>query len=160
MRFELEVEDAALQAYLRRLHEAAQDMSPAMQSIAFLGEQAIEDSFQTETAPDGTRWPDSWRKRENGGKTLTKDGNLRRSASSDTDSHTAIWGVNTVYAAIHQFGGKITAKGGGMLKFKAPDGNDIYAKSVTIPARPYLPASLEQMDTETIFEILTRHLTA
>jgi phage virion morphogenesis protein len=160
MRVELDLDDAALQAYLRRLTLAAEDMSPAMRDIAFLGEQGIKEAFQTETAPDGTRWPDSWRKRENGGKTLTKDGNLRRSASSDTDSHTAIWGVNAIYAEIHQFGGKITAKGGGMLKFKAPDGNDIYVKSVTIPPRPYLPASLEQMDTETIFEILTRHLTA
>lgn len=159
MRAEITLDDAELRALLSRIDAAASDMSPAMKSIAALGEQRIEDSFQSEKAPDGTPWEPSWRKREQGGKTLTKDGNLRRSAASDFDGQTAMWGVNSIYAAIHQFGGTITAHGGGTLKFKTPDGNYAQARSVTIPARPYLPGSLDELDADTIFEILVHHLT-
>jgi phage virion morphogenesis protein len=49
-----------------------------------------------------------------------------------------VWvGSNKVYAAIHQFGGKIVPKNAKALQFKL--GNHfVRVQSVTIPARPYL----------------------
>ena len=158
MRFDIDLGDTALQAYLEKLQVSAENLAPAMEAIATLGEAEIEERFQSETAPDGTRWEDSQRKRESGGKTLTQTGRLRRSASSEGNNESATWGVNAIYAAIHQFGGKITAKGGGALKFRLPNGNYIQVKSVTIPARPYLPKSLDELNQDAIVEILTDHL--
>jgi phage virion morphogenesis protein len=158
MRVEIDLDDADFQAFIQRISAAASDMSPAMKAIASLGEQRIEDSFQSETAPDGTAWEDSRRKKERGGKTLTKEGNLRRSASSDFDGQTAMWGVGMEYGAIHQFGGTITAKSGGKLKFPTPDGGYAQVSSVTIPARPFLPNSIEQIDQDAIIDILGGHL--
>jgi phage gpG-like protein len=44
------------------------------------------------------------------------------------------WGVK--YATIHEFGGKIRAKAGGLLRFKV-NGKWVSKKEVRIPARPY-----------------------
>ncbi|MDP3408199.1 phage virion morphogenesis protein [Bosea sp. (in: a-proteobacteria)] len=49
-------------------------------------------------------------------------------------------GTNKIYGAIHQYGGVITAKGGGKLAFRM-GGRLIKTASVTIPARPYLGIS-------------------
>ncbi len=50
-----------------------------------------------------------------------------------------LWGSkDVVYALIHELGGTITAKAGGLLKFKTRDGAWHAVKSVTIKARPYL----------------------
>jgi len=58
------------------------------------------------------------------------------------------------YAAIHEFGGTISAKGGGFLRFPAQTGTShtgsevhrgtewVMVRSVTIPARPYLQPAL------------------
>jgi phage gpG-like protein len=52
-----------------------------------------------------------------------------------------------VYAAIHEFGGVINAKAGKFLSWVNKEGKRIFAKSVHIPARPYLkPAVDEHMD--------------
>jgi len=47
-------------------------------------------------------------------------------------------GSDRKYAAIHQLGGVIRAKGGKPLVFKI-GGKTIFAQKVTIPARPYFP---------------------
>jgi len=48
--------------------------------------------------------------------------------------------VNKIYGAIHQFGGTIKPKAGGRLVFQM-GGKTVFAKSVKIPARPFLPFS-------------------
>tara|TARA_B100000678_G_scaffold280614_1_gene277494 strand:- start:2326 stop:2769 length:444 start_codon:yes stop_codon:yes gene_type:complete len=53
-----------------------------------------------------------------------------------------VWGVQDVkYALIHELGGTITAKTAKALAIPLPDGGVAFAKSVTIPARPYLRPS-------------------
>lgn len=158
MRVEITLDSEEMQKLLENIETKAKDMSDAMQAIAFLGEQQMEDSFQTETAPDGTAWTPSWRKQEQGGKTLTKDGNLRRSASSEFDGESVQWGVGMMYGAIHQFGGTISAKNGGKLKFSTPDGGFAMVDSVTIPARPFLPTDMSELDIDAIMDIFKQHL--
>lgn len=49
------------------------------------------------------------------------------------------WGVrDVVYALIHELGGTITAKTAKALAIPQEDGSVRFAKSVTIPAHPYL----------------------
>jgi phage virion morphogenesis protein len=78
--------------------------------------------FNVGVGPDGEVWKVSDRAESEGGKTLVKSGNL----SDTTFSHNVAgseleWGSNSVYAAIHQFGGEAGRN-----------------KSLTLPARPYL----------------------
>lgn len=49
-----------------------------------------------------------------------------------------------IYAAIHEFGGIISAKRAKALHWIGKDGKDIFAKSVRIPARPYLRPAVDE----------------
>ena len=61
----------------------------------------------------------------------------------------AISTSNIPYARIHEFGGTIKpAKGKKFLKFKGKDGNDVFVKSVTLPARPYLRPAFDTKKSE------------
>lgn len=152
MKVEISLGDTKVREYLNYARRRAGNMSPAMRKIAFLGESGIEDAFHTQTAPDGSTWKPSQRVEKKGGKTMTDTGNLRRSASSRVDRNRAIWGMNAIYAAIHQFGGLIMSKSGRIT------GNYVQVRSVLIPARKMLPESLAQMDRDTIIAILKDHV--
>lgn len=65
-------------------------------------------------------------------------------AAEDARGVQGIWGVRDVkYALIHELGGTITAKTAKALAIPLPDGGVAFAKSVTIPARPYLRPSAD-----------------
>lgn len=49
-----------------------------------------------------------------------------------------------VYAAIHEFGGVIHPRYAKYLAWKSKTGEWIFAKSVTIPARPYLRPAVDE----------------
>ena len=55
-------------------------------------------------------------------------------------SNDVVIGSNKIYAAVHQFGATITPKSGQYLTFWM-GGRLVKARSVTIPARPYLGIS-------------------
>lgn len=60
-------------------------------------------------------------------------------ATEDAQGVVGTWGVHDVkYALIHELGGTITATTAKALAIPLPDGGVAFAKSVTIPARPYL----------------------
>lgn len=103
--FEIKVEDAQILGALRRMIALAKNPSPVMSDIATIGENSTRLRFRTETGPDGKQWKPSIRVQLHGGKTLTKEGHLSGSLSSNHGRDFAEWGVNRVYAAIHQFGG-------------------------------------------------------
>ena len=65
-------------------------------------------------------------------------------------------GSNLPYARIHQLGGTIRPKKGKFLKFRGLDGEDVFVKEVTIPARPYLGISDD--DREEIMDTMTDFL--
>ena len=80
--------------------------------------------------------------------------------SSSRASVEVMVGTDVIYAAIHEFGGVITPKKAKALAFEI-GGELIFAKSVHIPARPYLrPAfdtNLEKAKSE-IAAVLTKLL--
>jgi len=51
-------------------------------------------------------------------------------------------GVNAIYGAVHQFGATIRPKSGKSLVFRL-GGKTVFARKVTIPARPFLPFSVD-----------------
>lgn len=114
-----------------------------MKSIAGTLESSTRRRFRTNKAPDGAPWKPSIRAALNGGRTLFDKGHLSNSITSASDDHTAMVGTNLIYALIHQVGGVISAKGGGMLKFSLPGGGFAQVAKVTIPARPYIGVSIE-----------------
>jgi len=151
MQFEVEFDDARLMSQLRRMMSAAAQPQTAMREIAALGESSTRLRFRTQAAPDGVAWKKS---RKKSGRTLTQAGHLSGSISSRATSSEAAWGVNRIYAAIHQFGGVIKPRAGKALRFRVA-GGFVTAKQVTIPARPFLGISKD--DRADILHVLRRH---
>lgn len=143
--FSHQIDDAQLHAGLRNLIVLGRDASAVMADIAAVGESSTRMRFRTETGPDGQKWMPSLRARITGGRTLTKDGHLSGSISGRHGRDFAEWGVNRIYAAIHQFGGEIRAKGGS-LRFRLANGAFAKVQKVTMPARPFLGISDDDRD--------------
>jgi phage virion morphogenesis protein len=110
--------------------------------------------FETETAPDGQPWQQSYRAREDGGQTLTDSGVLRNEVSYNHSAERLEVGSATEYAAIHQYGGDIVPKNGKALVFKV-GGHVIVTKKVTMPARPFLGFS--ENDEKELESIVHEH---
>lgn len=113
-----------------------------MRRIAQTLTVSAKERFVDETDPEGNKWKKGVK---NGGQTLTLSGLLRRSITNTSDDKTAVIGTNRIYAGIHQFGGVITAKKSKYLRFKI-NGREVFAKSVVIPARPFLGVSETDKD--------------
>jgi phage virion morphogenesis protein len=109
-----------------------------MTAIAAEGVSSTMRRFEKGEGPDGVQWPVSLRARLENGQTLVKSGRLRDSFGTEVTATSAEWGTNVAYAAIHQFGGTITAKTARGLRFQFADGRWATKRSVTIPARPFL----------------------
>jgi phage virion morphogenesis protein len=152
----LRVEHGEIDAALYHLLAFGNNMAPAMGEIAAVGEATTRLRFRTETGPDGQRWKPSLRVQLHGGRTLTKDGHLSGSISANHGKDFAEWGMNRVYAAIHQFGGVIRPRSGGSLRFRLANGAFVSAKTVSIPARPSL--GVNDDDTDDILDVLERRI--
>lgn len=95
--------------------------------------------LQTEkTSPEGEPWKETRRSNP----TLYNTGRLHDSIDYRSDLNSVQVGSPLIYAAIHQFGGVIKPKNGKALAFQA-GGEAVFAKQVTIPARPYLGVSAD-----------------
>lgn len=122
------------------------DFSPAMREIAGVVEGRVRERFKDGKGPDGARWRPSRRALDEGGQTLVDTGRLRDSITSASDARSAIVGTNVLYAAIHQEGGTIKAKGrasGGASALRTPFGP---RGSVNMPARPFLGFAADEAD--------------
>ncbi|HRD45709.1 MAG TPA: phage virion morphogenesis protein [Caulobacter sp.] len=156
--FRIEVTDASLLAALRALSAAISDPSAIMADIAAVGESSTRLRFRTQTGPDGKPWKPSLRAQITGGRTLTEAGHLAASISSRSGRDWAEWGANRIYAAIHQFGGVIRARNAKALRFALAGGGFATVKSVTLPARPFLGLSTD--DVADIVHIIETRLAA
>ncbi|WP_153114615.1 phage virion morphogenesis protein [Rhodocyclus tenuis] len=152
----IKIEDGQINGALRRLIALGRDASPAMRDIAAIGENSTRARFRSQTGPDGVKWQPSLRAQLAGGRTLTKDGHLSGSINGRAGADFAEWGVNRIYAAIHQFGGTIRAKSGGALKFRLPGGGFAVVKAVKMPARPFLGVNAD--DRDDILDALARRI--
>jgi phage virion morphogenesis protein len=93
-----------------RLSEAFGDLTDLMEGFGVTLESSVTDRFDTETAPDGSKWTPSERVREHGGKTLTLSAQLKSSVHSIASADRVETGTNKVYAGVHQdgFDGTVT----------------------------------------------------
>jgi len=120
--------------------------------IGSYGVSSTQQRFMDQKGPDGEKWQQSARAKEQGGQTLRDDNHLFNSLAHEASADHAAWGSNRIYAAIHQIGGKIRAKSANALKFFI-GGSFVQVKSVTMPARPYLGVNSKD---ETEIEAIVR----
>lgn len=78
-------------------------------------------------------------------------GGLEGSITFATTGSSVVVGSNKIYAAVHQFGATIRAKNGRGLVFRIGT-RTVFARSVTVPARPYLGFGLG--DQEVVMDAL------
>lgn len=111
--------------------------------------------FETGKAPDGTSWPESYRVKEKGGKTLAENAHLKNSINPHATATSVEVGTNLKYAHVHQNGMVIKPKTAKFLHFQS-GGLWANKKQVTIPKRPFLGISDE--DVEEIDSTVLKHI--
>lgn len=84
-----------------------------------------------------------------------KDASNSNSIQTTTGDEVTL-GTNLPYAAIQNFGGTIVPKNGKVLAFPGLGGATIFAKKVTIPARPFIGFSLK--DNDDLSDVTAGHL--
>lgn len=156
MDFRYGLDDGQVRGALLRLMALGNNPRPALLDIAALGESSTRLRFRLQRGPDGQQWKPSIRAQVTGGRTLTKDGHLSGSIGSNVGKDFAEWGVNRIYARIHQDGGVIKAKSGGALKFRIPGGGFAVVKAVRMPARTYL--GVNEDDRDDMLDIVESHI--
>lgn len=119
-----------------------------MSNIAGIGESQTRDRISMEkTAPDGT----PWKPNAAGTSILMKTGTLLlASVASSATASQAEWGAAWEYAHVHQDGMTIIPKNKDRLAFTV-GGVQVFAKEVTIPARPFVGLSDENIAEITRF---------
>src|SRR5574344_167173 len=131
---EIRIDNKAVEEALLKVASKCEDMKPLMKNIAGIMADAVEENFEQEGRPD--KWQElaesTIKKRKKTkhwpGKILQVEGQLATSITTQYDNESAVIGSNLAYAAIHQLGGQ-AGKG----------------KKVTIPARPYLKLSNQEL---------------
>lgn len=123
-----------------------EDVLPLLQGIGSFLESTTQMRFQTNIGPDGKPWKRSLGAAQRGMPTLVQSTNLRQSLTRAVVTLADIrLGTNVPYAAIHQFGGVIRAKGEGLLTFMLAGIGWRSVREVTMPARPFLGVSDSDM---------------
>lgn len=115
------------------------DLDPAMVLDpvgALIATQTERRLDKEKTAPDGT----AWQPNREGSPTLVREGALMTTIDYEVDGDQVSVGSGQIYAAIHHFGGTIVPRKAAKLVFVS-GGKTFGAKSVTIPARPWLGVS-------------------
>lgn len=149
------IADEDLRRAIAGLSRLARDPAPALERVGEALHLSTTERQRAGRAPDGSAWPalnPAYRAEKSGNEMLRESGRLMGSLSRQVRGRQLRFGTNVEYAAVHQFGGTIRAKGGGRLAFFL-GGALRRPVSVTIPARPFLGISAE--DREEIIEILS-----
>ena len=155
--------DGGISAALAKLQDKNRGLIPS--ALKNIGEAAVAWTlrrFDTETAPDGTKWaplnPD-YAATKQGGKILQGSGMRGGLMGSIVwqmqGNDSVVVGTNKIYGAIHQFGGIIQPRTADALVFRL-GGRIIFAKKVTIPSRPWLGVSATNQNE--IMEIIQDHI--
>lgn len=118
-----------------KLDAALHSLGPILEAVGLQVVSITQRAFRDESLR-AAPWP---AKRSGQPSNLIESGTLRRSIRITNLSGTSVTvGSDRIYAAIHQFGGMIKAKDGGMLRFKTATGW-VQVSQVKIPARPFFP---------------------
>lgn len=131
----VDVQSGEVTELLAQLKERTQNTKPAMEAVGRYLLYRIQMGFRTSRDPWGEAWkPPKFRF----GQPLRDTGRLRNSISYQAADEEVTVGTNLKYAAVHQFGAVITPKNKKRLVFEVR-GIKIFARKVTIPARPFMP---------------------
>lgn len=133
----VQVTDTGVAARIRAMMDAGEQLEDLHRRIGAALVSNVQLGFKAGASPDGQAWaPLKIRK----GQPLRDTGRLRSSINAQADDSGVTVGTNVDYAAVHQFGTTIKPKKqGGRLVFAGGSGGLIFAKQVTIPARPFMP---------------------
>jgi phage gpG-like protein len=129
----IQVDDAALARKFAEIENI--DATPLHAAIGATVATLIGLGFRQSTSPYGSRWKPLKIRR---GQPLVDKGQLRSSITYRADNAGVTIGTNKIQARVHQFGATIVPKNAAFLAWRA-NGQSFFAKSVTIPARPFLP---------------------
>ena len=147
----LDVSD--LDAALKRLRPLFDfDPSELMTTLGALGESQTRRRISEEkTAPDGTPW-----KPNTAGTSILVDSgqHLLYSIAWTASAEEATWGATWEHAHVHQDGMTIVPKESDRLVFQL-GGRTVFAKEVTIPARPFV--GLSEDNRREILDVVTDH---
>lgn len=155
--FEVTFNDSEVLGAFRRLEEAAVNPERLLRVIGTGLVASTERRFRSNEAPSGAAWAalnPAYAEIRRSGPILVQSGALSRSITFRTGVGAVTIGSPLVYAAVHQFGARIEPKTARALRFHLGDGmgglKRVDARSVLIPARPYLGISAD--DRATIVE--------
>lgn len=156
------VDDKEVVEALSKLIAAIGNPEPALRNIGEHLRQTTIERFETETAPDGTPWKPLnplYAATKKGRGILKESGELQREivyqiAGSGASAELLV-GTNRPHAWVHQEGAIIRPKNGQGLVFML-GARKVFARSVTIPARPYL--GLSEADASETLMIVSEHL--
>jgi phage virion morphogenesis protein len=151
------VKDKPVTDALARLVRGGGPLIACLKNIGVALVKSTRARFAAQAGPDGKPWaklnPD-YAKGKRGPKILQEHGHLLGSIVYQLTGRRLAVGTNLVYGAIHQFGGVIVPRSASALVFRM-GGHLVFARKVTIPARPYLGVS--PGDQKTILGIIQDH---
>lgn len=132
----IEVRDQEVTAALSRVIALGEDPSPVLDALGRQVKTNVQLGFVAGTDPYGRPWAPL---KLRSGQPLRDKGHLMNSIDYQAEGNSVVIGTNMSYAPTHQFGATIEAKPGKRLVFMGPGNALIFAKKVTIPARPMFP---------------------
>lgn len=124
-------------ARLAKLKADGQDTGKVLGAFGGVILNRIRLGFRLGRSPAGSPWA-ALKLRD--GAPLRNTGALRNSITMQVGRGQVTIGTNRVGARVHQFGATIKPKTAKVLAFPGPGGT-VFAKQVTIPARPFMPLS-------------------
>lgn len=139
------LDDAKLRAALRGLEKAMTDMSPIMDEIG----QTLQDEIRMTLGRGQTPWGEDMEplKSRQGVPLNDTRQHIYNRITHTFDSKSVAVGMNEEVGIgmTHQFGAVIKPKKASRLVFTV-GGKKVFAKQVTIPARPFLPIRNDAVD--------------
>jgi phage virion morphogenesis (putative tail completion) protein len=158
---DFQVTDHGVRAGFTRLITVMGNTTPVMAAIGTGLVSSTHRRFVSQTSPDGAKWAPlnpEYRRTKRNSRILTESGRLRDSINARPSSDAVRVGTNVLYAGVQQGGATIEPVASTHLVFRMGDGF-AFAKSVTIPARPFLGISEddEDMIADTVMVFLRRH---
>lgn len=159
---DVQIRDHGVGESFTRLIGLMGNTTPVMSAIGTGLVSSTHRRFISQTSPEGQPWAAlnaDYKGMKRNSRILTESGRLRDSINDQAGNDWVRIGTNVVYALIHQMGGKIVPKAATHLVFRLASGL-VLAKSVTLPARPYLGISDDdqEMIADTVFRFLRRYL--
>lgn len=153
LRFEIDTKATAIRKTLARFTDLNPDL--LLDPIGALVVSQTQRRIDTEKAgPDGTPWePNS-----QGSEILVESGALRDTIDYEVGGSSVEVGSPLIYAPVQHFGATIVPRQAQSLVFSI-GGRLTFAKKVTIPARPFLGLSPQNIaELNRLIEILIRRL--